>query len=150
MAYSLPDGTKIDQIIWDNQALYSASGKRIYSDKLIVPALYTGRLKILIYANNNVYIHGTKHILQDLTEFEENPYCSIQYYNKNKDFHAEIFTSIISLRQYYKGNIITEFNIPSKILVNNNKYYNAYYVALYLYYNRPTSSGNISAYLIWE
>ena len=151
MAYSLPDGTKIDQIIWDNQALYSASGTQIISDYIPVPALYTGRLKILIYTKTQCTIRGEIIILKDDTTYEKPPYINIKYYNKNK----ELLTTIgritdIYLVNFTKNIIIAEFNLPSRILINKFNIYDAYYIQIIFNYVRSTSSGNISAYLIWE
>jgi len=146
MAYSLPDGTKIDQVIWDNQNI-----KIIYSsDYIMVPALYTGRLKIIIIANNTVKIRGTKLLLEDLTEYELKPSIKIDYRNKNNNWLTELFYIQINTATYPKNYIITEFNIPSRFLINRN-IYNAYYIKIYLSnLDSSASSGNISGYLIWE
>ena len=145
MAYSLPDGTKIDQVIWDNRNIKSTP-----SDYIMVPALYTGRLKIIIIANDTVSIRGTKLLLEDLTEYELKPSIKIDYRNKNKNFLTELYYIQINTATYPKNYIITEFNIPSRILINW-KIYNAYYIKLYLLnLDSSASSGNISAYLIWE
>lgn len=146
MAYSLPDGTKIDQVIWDNTDIKKVTS----SDYIMVPALYTGRLKIIIIANNIVSIRGTKLLLEDLTEYELKPSIKIDYRNKNKNWLTELFYIQISTATYLKNYIITEFNIPSRFLINGN-IYNAYYIKIYLLnLDSSASSGNISAYLIWE
>lgn len=151
MAYSLPDGTKIDQIIWDNQALYSSSGDYRASDYIPVPALYSGRLKILFLANNDVIIRGQILTLKDDSTYEINPYIMIQYYNKNKsNLRTMGYVSNIAYGSYKKNNIMCEFNIPYRYIINKWNYYNCYYIRIWLYYNKPASSGNISAYLIWE
>ena len=146
MAYSLPDGTKIDQVIWDNKNIKLMSA----SDYIMVPALYTGRLKIIIIANNTVNIRGTKLSLEDLTEYELKPSIKIDYFNKNKKWLTEKYYIQIYPATYPKNYIITEFNIPSRVLINRN-IYNAYYIIIYLLnLDSSTSSGNISGYLIWE
>ena len=146
MAYSLPDGTKIDQVIWDNKNIKIITS----SDYIMVPALYTGRLKIIIIANNTVSIRGTKLLLEDLTEYELKPSIQIDYINKNKNWLAQLYYIQIKTGVYTKNKIITEFNIPSRYLKSIN-IYNAYYIKLYLLnLDSSASSGNISAYLIWE
>ena len=146
MAYSLPDGTKIDQVIWDNKNIKSTNA----SDYIMVPALYTGRLKIIIIANNDVIIRGTKLLLEDLTEYELKPSIKIDYISKNKKWLTELFYIQINTGTYPKNYIIAEFNIPSRYLINRN-IYNAYYIKIYLLnLDSSASSGNISAYLIWE
>ena len=146
MAYSLPDGTKIDQVIWDNKNI-----KNLSPDYIMVPALYTGRLKIIIIANDTVIIRGTKLLLEDLTEYELKPTIKIDYYSsKNKKWLTELYYIQISTATYPTNYIITEFNIPSRYLINRN-IYNAYYIKIYLLnLDSSASSGNISAYLIWE
>ena len=146
MAYSLPDGTKIDQVIWDNKNIKTITS----SDYIMVPALYTGRLKIIIIANNTVSIRGTKLLLEDLTEYELKPSIKIDYRNKNKNYLTELYYIQINTVTYPKNYIITEFNIPSRFLINRN-IYNAYYIKIYLpNLDSSASSGNISGYLIWE
>ena len=146
MAYSLPDGTKIDQVIWDNRNIKNISS----ADYIMVPALYTGRLKIIIIANNTVSIRGTKLLLEDLTEYELKPSIKIDYFNKNKKWLTELIYIQINTATYPTNYIITEFNIPSRFLINRNKY-NAYYIKIYLLnLDSSASSGNVSAYLIWE
>ena len=146
MAYSLPDGTKIDQVIWDNKNI-----KIIPSlDYIMVPALYTGRLKIIIIANNTVKIRGTKLLLEDLTEYELKPSIKIDYRNKNKNYLTELSYIQIISATFQKNYTITEFNIPSRFLIDRN-IYNAYYIRIYLSnLDSSASSGNISGYLIWE
>lgn len=146
MAYSLPDGTKIDQVIWDNINIIIKTS----SDYIMVPALYTGRLKIIIIANNTVSIRGTKLLLEDLSEYELGPVIKIDYRDKNKNWLSELYYIQIKTGVYTKNKIITEFNIPSRFLINRN-IYNAYYIKIYLTnLDNTASSGNISAYLIWE
>lgn len=150
MAYSLPDGTKIDQVIWDNINLYGI-GMGIMSNYFPVPAIHTGRLKILIYAKTNVIIYGERLTLDGGGTRELNPYCGIYYFDKN--YNALLnknYISNIKYGSYGAGNIITEFNIPNRLLKEIINWNKIYYCRLYINCDKSRNSGNISAYLIWE
>jgi hypothetical protein len=150
MAYSLPDGTKIDQVIWDNTNLYGI-GLGIMSNYFPVPAIHTGRLKILIYAKNNVIIYGERLTLDGGGTRELNPYCGIYYFDKNYNgLLNKNYISSIKYGSYGAGKIITEFNIPNRLLKEIINWNKIYYCKLYINCDKSRNSGNISAYLIWE
>lgn len=137
MAYSLPDGTKIDQVIFDDLEL--RGNHSIESDFISVPALYTGRLKVIIIGSREC-------------ELMETALVTIDYYDYNKK-HIWNYDEYVCINSgnYNNNEILSEFNIPYRILKtkpNNDK--KAYYIRISINLLIPLDIGKISAYLIWE
>lgn len=139
MPNKLKDGTQIDQTLLDVVSI--SSGTSITSPTAKVPALYTGRLKVLILADNAVNIvNPATGVL---------PYVDIIYSDKD-DITIYTYSKYVNIykNSFNAGNIMAEFNIPCKILkeqANGDKVKN---IKIKINYG-ASSSGNVNAYLIW-
>lgn len=134
----LKDGTQIDQTLLN--AVSISSGTSITSSSAKVPALYTGRLKVLILADNAVNIvNPATGVL---------PYVDIIY--SDKDAILCIYSKYVNIykNSFTAGNIMAEFNIPYKILKEQANGDKVKYIKIKVNYG-TSSSGNLNAYLIW-
>ncbi len=139
MPNKLKDSTQIDQILLD--AVGINSGTSVTSTSANVPALYTGRLKVLVLADNAVNIvNPTTGVL---------PYVDIIYLDKNNNvIHTYSKYVNIYKNSFTAGNIMAEFNIPCKILKEQTNGDKVQYIKVKITYG-ASSSGNVNAYLIW-
>lgn len=135
----LKDGTQIDQTLLN--AVSISSGTSITSSSAKVPALYTGRLKVLILADNAVNIvNPATGVL---------PYVDIIYTDKD-DITIYTYSKYVNIykNSFTAGNIMAEFNIPYKILKEQANGDKVKYIKIKVNYG-TSSSGNLNAYLIW-
>jgi len=135
----LKDGTQIDQTLLN--AVSISSGTSITSSSVKVPALYTGRLKVLILANDAV------NIVNPATEVL--PYIDIIYSDKD-DTTIYTYSKYVNIykNSFTAGNIMAEFNIPYKILKEQANGDKVKYIKIKVNYG-TSSSGNLNAYLLW-
>lgn len=135
----LKDGTQIDQTLLN--AVSISSGTSITSSSVKVPALYTGRLKVLILANDAVNIvNPATGVL---------PYIDIIYSDKD-DTTIYTYSKYVNIykNSFTAGNIMAEFNIPYKILKEQANGDKVKYIKIKVNYG-TSSSGNLNAYLLW-
>ena len=132
------DGTQVDQIIFDDISIASASSKT--SDFMAVPALYTGRLEVVFMGGSTDCVLATNPATVD-----------IMYYDKSKGSAIHNWSNYVSIpaSTYSKGKILTEFHIPYRKLkevANGDK---VFYVKIKINYTSG-STGNLNAYLVWK
>lgn len=133
------DGTQVDQIIFDDISIADASSKT--SDYMVVPALYTGRLEVVLMGGSTDCVLATDPATVDII-----------YYAKSKGSAIHTWTTYVSISAgtYKKGKILTEFHIPYRKLkevANGDK---VFYVKIKINYTQAGSSGNLNAYLVWK
>ena len=135
----LKDGTQIDQTLLN--AVSISSGTSITSSSVKVPALYTGKLKVLILANDAVNI-----VNPDTGVL---PYIDIIYSDKD-DTTIYTYSKYVNIykNSFTAGNIMAEFNIPYKILKEQANGDKVKYIKIKVNYG-TSSSGNLNAYLLW-
>lgn len=131
------DGTQVDQIIFDDATI---SGTSITSDYMAVPALYTGRLEVVLMGGSTDCVLATNPATVDII-----------YYDKSKGSAIHTWSSYVNIpaSTYSKGKILTEFHIPYRKLkevANGDK---VSYVKIKLSYTTG-SSGKVNAYLVWK
>ena len=62
------DGTQVDQIIFDDISIADASSKT--SDFMVVPALYTGRLEVVLMGGSTDCVLATNPATVDIIYYE--------------------------------------------------------------------------------
>ena len=106
-----------------------------------VPALYTGRLEVVLMGGSTDCVLATNPATVDII-----------YYAKSKGSAIHTWSSYVNIpaSTYSKGKILTEFHIPYRKLKEVTNGDKVFYVKIKINYTQSGSSGNLNAYLVWK
>jgi len=149
MPNTLKDGTQVDQVIFNELDLAETNPPAV-SEKIAVPALYTGRLKVVMVAYDAVSIHGQELQTGQSETTELDPYVGIEYLDKNGSTITEKESyATIPKGDYTAGKYLCEFSIPQRFLKDIENGNKVSHIKIKLNYDKATSTGKVNAYLIW-